>query len=248
MKQIHTLSSLIVLFFMFQNFTLFDQTLNSKYKIDDKARRINALELLGPQFKKSPAASEQTDSAFFNSEVHKIVKNNLSKKNKHQANEITKAILEESKKYSIDPIFIASIIKTESAFNHLAKGTSGEIGLMQLMPKTADFIAQKIKMKNYNGTQTLKDPTLNIKLGVAYINYLRLKFDNVAYKYVPAYNMGPGNLAKSIAKQKRPKDYPTKIIQFYEKFYQQIHYAKIAQQASLVAKQIDFKNEIPFAF
>lgn len=207
---------------LFQNFTSLDLANNPKYQINEDSRLTHAKELLGQRFKKSLASEVKSDISL-EVEIYNLVKKYTPKKNKLDSENITKAILEESNKYDIDPIFIASIIKTESSFNPSAIGTSGEIGLMQLMPKTAKYIAHKIKMKKFKGTKTLRDPVSNIKIGVAYINYLREKFDNTAYKYVPAYNMGPGKLTQSIDKSIRPKAYPAKVIKFYESFYKQIY-------------------------
>jgi len=215
-------SVFIVTALLFQNFTSLELVNDPKYQVNKDSRLSHAKELLGQKFKKSLAA-EINDGVSLEVEIYNLVKSHVPKQNQKDIEKITKAILEESNKHEIDPVFIASIIKTESSFNPNAKGTSGEIGLMQLMPKTAEYIAQKIKMKNFAGAKTLRDPVKNIKIGVAYINYLREKFDNTAYKYVPAYNMGPGKLTKSIDKSIRPKIYPAKVIKFYESFYKQIY-------------------------
>ncbi|MFN3696426.1 MAG: lytic transglycosylase domain-containing protein [Pseudobdellovibrio sp.] len=222
MRQKIILSVFIVTALLFQNFTSLDLINDPKYQIKKDSRLSHAKELLGQKFKKSVAA-EINDGVSIEVEIYNLVKKHVPKQNQKDIENITKAILEESNKYEIDPVFIVSIIKTESSFNPNAKGTSGEIGLMQLMPKTGEYIAQKIKMKHFAGSKTLRDPIKNIKIGVAYINYLREKFDNTAYKYVPAYNMGPGKLTKSIGQSIRPKIYPAKVIKFYESFYKKIY-------------------------
>lgn len=220
---------------LFQNFISFDIAFNPKYKVNEEIRREHAKELLGKHYKKSLAA-EQNDEFAMSIEVYNLVQRNTKKRFQSKVERMTKAILEESNKYNIDPIFVASIIRTESAFNPLARGTSGEIGLMQLMPKTGEYIAKRIGMKNYKGARTLKDPVKNIKIGVAYLDYLRQKFDNQAYKYVPAYNMGPGNVKKSIARQERPKIYSSKVIKFYESFYRQIYVSQMFKNPYLAQK------------
>ena len=92
---------------------------------------------------------------------------------------------------------------------------------MQLMPATAEYIAKKINMK-FHGAKTLRDPIKNIKLGAAYFNYLREKFDNKAYRYVPAYNVGPGKITKVEHRKDIPKIYSEKVIKHYESFYKKI--------------------------
>lgn len=230
-----TVASLSLTALLFQNFVSFDIAFNPKYKVNDESRRTHAKELLGNKFKKSPAA-EQSDEYALSIEVYNLVQRNTKKRYQNKVEKMAKAILEEANRYNIDPIFIASIIRTESAFNPLARGTSGEIGLMQLMPKTGEYIAKRIGMKRYKGAKTLKDPVKNIKIGVAYLDYLRQKFDNQAYKYVPAYNMGPGNVVKSFARQERPKIYSSKVIKFYESFYQQIYVSQMFKNPYLAQK------------
>ncbi len=220
---------------MFQNFISFDIAFDPKYKVNSDARRVHAKELLGKHFKRSLAA-DPTDEYSLSVEVYNLVHRNTPKKDQKNVERVTKAIIQESNKYNIDPIFVASIIRTESAFNHLAVGTSGEIGMMQLMPKTGEYIAKRVKMKSYLGAKTLRDPVKNIKLGVAYLDYLRQRFDNQAYKYVPAYNMGPGNVKKSIARKERPKMYSNRVIKFYESFYRQIYVSQMFRNPNLAQK------------
>lgn len=220
---------------LFQNFVSFEIATDPKYQVNDENRRVHAKELLGNKFKKSLAA-EQADQFSLSVEIYNLVQRNTKKRYQYKVERVTKAILEESNRYNIDPIFVASIIRTESSFNPLARGTSGEIGLMQLMPKTGEYVAKRIGMKNYKGEKTLKDPVKNIQIGVAYLHYLRQKFDNQAFMYVPAYNMGPGNVKKSIARQERPKVYSSKVIKFYESFYRQIYVSQMFKDPYLAQK------------
>ncbi len=101
--------------------------------------------------------------------------------------------------YKIDPALINAIIRQESRFNIQAKSHSGALGLMQIMPKTALYIA---KNNNYYSKDfieySLKDPEINIKLGQDYLKYLlksRVINGDIVSMLV-AYNAGPGNLAK----------------------------------------------------
>lgn len=218
-------TSLIILsltFVLFQNFQFVDLVFNEKYTVNEGTRRAHAKEILGKDFKKSIAAEVTDDEGFLNVAVLNLVRKNMPKKHLKKADRIAKAILVESKKHQIDPIFIASIIKAESSFNPLAVGTSGEIGLMQLMPSTAEYIAKRIKMK-YTGARTLRDPVKNIKLGVAYFTYLRNRFGNKFHRYVAAYNMGPGKIMKVEDNKDLPKIYSERVLKFYEAFYKKIH-------------------------
>lgn len=73
-------------------------------------------------------------------------------------------ILSAAKKTEIDPEFIFAIIRQESAFNPQARSPVDALGLMQLMPSTAQKIAQKYQIK-YSGHQELFNPNTNIQLG-----------------------------------------------------------------------------------
>ena len=59
----------------------------------------------------------------------------------------------------------------------------------------------------WNGEKTLRDPIANIKLGTAYIAWLREKFDNHSQLYLAAYNMGARSVNKALAQNVWPKDY-----------------------------------------
>jgi len=98
--------------------------------------------------------------------------------------------------YKLDRALIFAFIRQESGFNVRAKSVAGARGLMQLMPATASFIAQK----RYRGKNRdkLYDPTLNISLGQKYIQHL-LSTDHINRNLLlltAAYNGGPGNLKK----------------------------------------------------
>ncbi len=85
---------------------------------------------------------------------------------------------------------IFAIIKCESGFNASALSDKGAVGLMQLMPETAEFIAEKIGIKSYD----LTSPKDNITLGVAYLKYLIDKFGERVALY--CYNAGEGRVKK----------------------------------------------------
>ncbi|MFZ3231545.1 MAG: lytic transglycosylase domain-containing protein [Pseudobdellovibrio sp.] len=233
MRKIYFTTLFIISVLLFQNFKAIDLGFDSKYQVNDQTRKLHAKELLGKKYKKSSAAKLEGES-LVNTEILILVQNHLPKKHKSKAEKITKAILSEANHYNIDPVFIASIIRTESAFNPRAIGTSGEIGLMQLMPNTGKYIAHKINMKFY-GAKTLRDPVKNIKLGAAYFNYLREKFDNKANRYIPAYNMGPGKIAKVEQRKDLPKIYSDKVLKYYEAFYKKIYDAQTLKEAQLAS-------------
>ena len=95
-----------------------------------------------------------------------------------------------AEKNDISPTLVASIINTESSFKQDAKSKSGAEGLMQLMPSTARFVADKYGVE-FDGE--LFSPKKNIELGCLYLKYLFDKF-KVEQTVLFAYNSGEGNV------------------------------------------------------
>ncbi len=88
-------------------------------------------------------------------------------------------IREKAGKYGVDPSLVKAIIAVESGFNSNAVSRKGAIGLMQLMPETAE---------DY-GAKNPFDPAQNIEAGVRYLNKLERKFSEIKLA-VAAYNAG----------------------------------------------------------
>ena len=201
-------------------YTNFDFVNWSRYQIEpvhEASRAKHARELLGKDYRRSPAA-QVTGLGALHISLFNRVQSELKPRWKGKAQLITRTLIEESRKYQIDPIFVMAIIKTESGFNPLIRGRHGEIGLMQIKPDTAEWIARKHKI-DWNGEKTLENPAANIKIGVAYMAYLRTKFDGSANKYVSAYNMGPKNVKRLVAKKIKPVEYSSRVMKHYTAFY-----------------------------
>ncbi len=97
-------------------------------------------------------------------------------------------------KLEVDPFLIASIIREESYYNEFARSRTGAIGLMQLMPQTANYMLNKVNASN---TADIEDIRTNLYLGSNYLKYLKDKFNNDLY-VVAAYNGGEGAIGKWI--------------------------------------------------
>jgi hypothetical protein len=79
----------------------------------------------------------------------------------------------------------------ESRFNPKAVSPVGARGLMQLMPKTAKYLADSI---SWRGRANSFDPEFNIAAGSYYIARLIKQFDGDEVLALAAYNAGPGNV------------------------------------------------------
>ncbi len=84
-------------------------------------------------------------------------------------------------RHRIDPDFVASVIKAESAFNPRAVSPKGARGLMQLMPQTAASL----------GVRNSFDPAANVEGGTKYLRQLLDQYAGDAVKALAAYNAGP---------------------------------------------------------
>ncbi len=143
----------------------------------------------------------------------------LKKRYKHMAFDLARTVILEGNRYGLDPFFLLAVIHTESSFNPRAKGGHGEIGLMQILPKTANWLARKAKLpKNFD----LNDPVVNVRVGALYFSMLRQQFRGIGTRYVAAYNMGAGNVNKLVRKNKEPNIYPSRVLANYSRIYNTI--------------------------
>ncbi len=116
--------------------------------------------------------------------------------------------------YKVDRALINAIIKQESRFQAGAKNPSGATGLMQLMPRTADYILTKTNHVDANAIDKLHHPEINLEFGQTYLHYL-LNHKSVGqdlFSMAMAYNAGPGNLSK----WKREREHITDPLLFIE--------------------------------
>ncbi len=110
-----------------------------------------------------------------------------------RSSDYDKIIMSEARNYDLDPLLVASVIWVESRFDPKAESPKGAIGLMQIMPETGEWIANKMDISHYKDTM-LKDPATNIKMGCWYLNYLTKQYNGNIKLALAAYNGGIGNV------------------------------------------------------
>lgn len=88
--------------------------------------------------------------------------------------------------FYVDKAVIFSLINIESHFNKNALSSKGAVGLMQIMPSTADSLAEELNLSGYD----LYDEDDNIKIGAYYVSKLLNRFSNL-HVALCAYNAGP---------------------------------------------------------
>jgi soluble lytic murein transglycosylase-like protein len=149
--------------------------------------------------------------------IYKKVERSFAHISPMKAQHITNAIIRESNRSKLDPMFVLAIIEQESHFNPETLGSHGEIGLMQVMPKTAFWIAKKNNIP-FSQKKQLLDPIMNIRIGVHYLAWLNKRFDDARHS-TSAYNMGPKNVRKILRNNKQPEVYYTSVLGRYKKLY-----------------------------
>lgn len=127
-------------------------------------------------------------------------------------------IVYESLAQRYDPVFVAAVIKSESAFNSFARSHKGALGLMQIMPKTGAWLASQANM----GPVRLTDPRSNLKLGIAYLKQLEEGYGGNRVLTLIAYNWGPGRVESASGGRRRVPgavmQYAVKILNDYRRW------------------------------
>ena len=141
------------------------------------------------------------DIALANDEIDILISEN-SKRQHYFPNEKAYKVLESSdmkhvSKINTDPCLMSlvhSIIQRESNFNEDAKSYVGAIGMMQVMPSTAQYEAKRLKF--HIGNVSLFDKQKNITIGASILNRLLKKYKGNVIYTAAAYNCGEGGVLK----------------------------------------------------
>jgi soluble lytic murein transglycosylase len=102
-----------------------------------------------------------------------------------------------ARNYRLDPTLLAAVIEAESKFDAAARSRSGAIGLMQLLPSTAQGIAVRTGGVNFR-RRDLFNPEINVRYGAWYLRHLLDKYDDERTA-LAAYNAGQNNVDRWLA-------------------------------------------------
>ncbi|CAB1128640.1 Soluble lytic murein transglycosylase precursor [Candidatus Hydrogenisulfobacillus filiaventi] len=109
------------------------------------------------------------------------------------------AILAAAREAGLDPLLVAAVVRVESGFRAGARSRRGAVGLMQVVPATAAWLAAsgRVPLPPPPGvpfSRWLEEPAVNLTFGSAYLRYLLDRYDGSLVLALAAYNGGPGTV------------------------------------------------------
>jgi len=104
----------------------------------------------------------------------------------------------------IPPAWVFGVMRRESAYIRDVKSSAGAVGLMQLMPNTAKYVAKLQGDKNWKGDLT--DAETNIGFGTFYLRHVMDKFDDHQVLATASYNAGPTRVGIWLPAEDMPAD------------------------------------------
>jgi soluble lytic murein transglycosylase-like protein len=126
-----------------------------------------------------------------------------------KASEFKGLIDQMARHYHLDRHLVHAVIRAESAYDPNAVSRAGAVGLMQLMPATAERF----------GVRNRRDPEDNLRGGMLYLRHLMLLFDDISLA-LAAYNAGEGAVSRygnKIPPYKETQTYVRRVLSFYRK-------------------------------
>jgi soluble lytic murein transglycosylase len=101
--------------------------------------------------------------------------------------------------YSLEPHLLAAIIRVETNYSTDVVSKKGAIGIMQLMPDTAEWIVKKAGFSNVTKKSLSSRADISIEVGSWYLKSLNDQFKGNKYVVIAAYNAGPGKVSSWLA-------------------------------------------------
>lgn len=95
-----------------------------------------------------------------------------------------------SNQRNLNPFLVLSLMRQESRFQPKIRSVAGAVGLMQVLPETAEWVSEKAGLKDYQ-IDGIDD---NINLGTWYLDYTHRNYNDNSMLAIASYNAGPGNV------------------------------------------------------
>ena len=109
---------------------------------------------------------------------------------------LARVIVDEARRHRFDPGLVLAVMHVESRYDTFAVSPKDAMGLMQILPSTGAWMADKMRIP-WDGPQMLFDPFVNVRIGVAYLRELTDRYGSIRTA-LTAYNWGPGAIDKRI--------------------------------------------------
>jgi soluble lytic murein transglycosylase-like protein len=130
------------------------------------------------------------------------------------------AVLSESARGGLDPLFVLSLVAVESRFRVSVSSERGAYGLMQLKPSTFAWIAGREPDIGGDDSAVSEDPVVDVRLAVRYFKWLEHRFHS-RDDALMAYNAGPKRLQQYKKAGEIPdslREYPRRVMKEYQIF------------------------------
>lgn len=98
--------------------------------------------------------------------------------------------------YGLEPHLVAAIIRSESNYKTGRESSKGALGIMQIMPSTADWIVERAGFEEVSEDTLHHRADVSIEVGSWYLQSLQKQFNHNDIAAIAAYNAGPGNVRK----------------------------------------------------
>lgn len=125
--------------------------------------------------------------------------------------EFLEKIKTESSLRKIDSVLVRSLIRQESAYQVRAVSTSQALGLMQLIPATAQEVSTELGLSSVSIPEDVLTPDINIQLGTLYIAKMIRQFNGNVPLGLAAYNAGPVRMKLFVAARDEVKKQTTEF-------------------------------------
>ena len=134
----------------------------------------------------------------------------LSTRGPEPSPELADMITETARRGGVDPALVHAVVRAESGFDHRAVSRAGAMGLMQLMPGTADLV----------GVRNAFHPQENVEGGVSYLRQMLERFGGNVQLALAAYNAGPGAVEShgGIPPYSETQDYVERVFRYRQDY------------------------------
>ena len=101
-------------------------------------------------------------------------------------------IIANARQQKINPLLVVAVMRKESSFAPEIKSWAGAVGLMQILPDTAKWVAGQTNLADF----VLTNPEDNIQIGTWYLAHNHQRHENNSLLAIASYNAGTGNVSQ----------------------------------------------------